>query len=79
MDLADVYGGIKNVGNDDSHNDKRAAYANNGQTIEVKTLSLVDLLKEHNAQWEIDFLSSDAEGSEFEILNAFDWELNSIK
>ena len=77
--LADVYGGIKNFGNDDSHKDKRDAYANNGQTIEVETISLVDLLKEHNAPFEIDYLSIDTEGSEFEILNAFDWEVYSIK
>jgi FkbM family methyltransferase len=76
---ADVYGGIKNFGNDDSHKDKRDAYANNGQTIEVETISLVDLLKEHNAPLEIDYLSIDTEGSEFEILNAFDWESYSIK
>ena len=77
--LADVYGGIKNFGNDDSHKDKRDAYASHGQTIEVETISLIDLLKEHDAPFEIDYLSIDTEGSEFEILNAFDWEAYSIK
>lgn len=77
--LADVYGGIKNLGNDDNHKAKRDAYANNGQVIQVDTISLVDLLNEHNAPREIDYLSIDTEGSEFEILNAFDWESFSIK
>ena len=77
--LADVYGGIKNFGDEDSHNDKRDAYANNGHTIEVETISLIDLLKEHNAPLEIDYLSIDTEGTEFEILNAFDCEAYSIK
>ena len=77
--LADVYGGIKNFGNDDSHKAKRDAYANNGQIIQVDTISLADLLKEHKAPGEIDYLSIDTEGSEFEILNAFDWESYSIK
>ena len=77
--LADVYGGIKNFGDDDSHKNIRDAYANNGQTIEVETISLVDLLKEYNAPLEIDYLSIDTEGSEFEILNTFDWETYSIK
>lgn len=77
--LADVYGGIKNFGNDDSHKEKRDAYANNGQTLEVETISLVDLLKEYNAPSEIDYLSIDTEGTEFEILNAFDWQSFSIK
>lgn len=77
--LADAYGGIKDFGDDDSHKEKRDAYVNNGQTIEVETISLVDLLKKYNAPFEIDYLSIDTEGSEFEILNAFDWEAYSIK
>ena len=39
----------------------------------VKTISLIDLLRKHKAPKHIDYLSLDTEGSEFKILNSFDF------
>jgi FkbM family methyltransferase len=51
-----------------------AASRRGKESYEVRTISLNDLLEEYQAPRIIDYLSIDTEGSEFEILNAFDFE-----
>jgi len=53
----------------DNHKDTRI----NGSSYSVRSISLIDLLLKHNAPKHIDYLSIDTEGSEFEILQAFNF------
>lgn len=59
----------------DMHKNERKS----GKIYQVETISLMDLLIEHNAPTEIDYLSIDTEGSEFEILQNFDFNRYNIK
>lgn len=59
--------------------DWHAGKRNEKTIYKVETISLNNLLSEYNAPFEIDYLSIDTEGSEFEILNAFDFSKYRIK
>ncbi|MGB7259609.1 MAG: FkbM family methyltransferase [Pseudolabrys sp.] len=61
--------------NDFLNHDGRArrGLRSNGTIYPVDTVSLNDLLSEHKAPQQIDYLSVDTEGSEFTILSAFDF------
>jgi len=50
-----------------------------GQKYKVKTITLLDLLDYYQSPKEIDYLSIDTEGSEFEILSVFDFEKYKFK
>lgn len=52
---------------------------NAGVSYAVETISLIDLLATHNAPRKIDYISIDTEGSEFEILSAFDFSAYDVK
>lgn len=63
--------------NPEDHNEDTMRATNRPVTVE--TISLNDLLDEHGAPDEIDYMSVDTEGSEFEILQAFDFERRRVK
>ena len=62
--------------------DPRDGHERNDHTVvKVETVSLIDLLIEGQAPKDVDFLSIDTEGSEYEILSHFDfdqWNLRTI-
>ena len=58
--------------------DSHREFRKHGRKYEVTTISLTDLLDKYSAPRSIDYLSIDSEGSEFEILNAFDFEKYSF-
>lgn len=65
---------LANVGLDDLHKANRSPKS----TYTVSTVSLLDLLDERDAPEYIDFLSLDTEGSELQILEAFDFDRYSF-
>lgn len=60
-------------------NDHFAPVRSVAPRIVVETLSLNDLLAEHEAPRRIDYMSVDTEGSEFEILRAFDFSRYDVR
>ena len=61
-----------------SGHDGQAGVRANGDKYLVETVSLNDLLKRHDCPAEIDYMSVDTEGSEFDILNSFDFTAHKI-
>lgn len=49
------------------------------RSFDVDTISLNDLLDKYNAPADIQFLSIDTEGSEFDILEAYDFQRRRIR
>jgi FkbM family methyltransferase len=68
------YSTIDAYSSSDSHRRARKR----GKTYSVKTISLEDLLRRHHAPKEIDYLSIDTEGSEYEILSGFNFDKYQI-
>ena len=66
---------VDSLSSSDSHREAREK----GRRYPVGTLSLNDLLDKHSAPRAIDYLSVDTEGSEFEILGAFDFGRYDIR
>ncbi len=58
--------------------DSHSAARKKARKYSVDTVSLMDLLIEHDAPKHIDYLSVDTEGSEFEILKAFDFSAYDV-
>ena len=69
------YSTISTFSNSDKHQSKRRNFSQ----YEIETITLNDLLKEYSAPLEIDYLSIDTEGSEYEILKNFDFEKYSFR
>lgn len=62
-----------------SGGDQHSSTRQFGKIYSVETVSLIDLLRAHNAPAQIDYLSIDTEGSEFNILNGFDFDAYDIR
>lgn len=59
--------------------DQHAASRRSSRHYEVETISLNDLMSEHKAPAYPDYLSIDTEGSELDILQAFDFKRHPFK
>jgi FkbM family methyltransferase len=67
---AGVFTSISTFATNDKHADKRAG----GEIFTSRSVSLQDLLDKYHAPLTINFMSIDTEGSELEIINAYDFQ-----
>lgn len=63
----------------DNDPDIRGEELDDAEVITVETARLADVLEEHGAPREIDYLSLDVEGAEWEVLRGFPFEKYSFK
>lgn len=62
-----------------SNGDRHFFERRRGSKYEVSTISLADMLRKNNAPRDIEYLSIDTEGSEYEILSAFPFSEFTIR
>lgn len=67
---------MKEIVPNDVH--ERSGHRAKAEEFSVETVSLNDLLQQNNAPREIDYMSIDTEGSEYEILKNFDFDRYSV-
>ena len=72
IDFTDAGNGLSSI-TYYSQNDSWAGARAGGRVYKVKTISLKDMLDKYNAPSEIGYLSIDTEGSEYDILHAYDF------
>lgn len=77
--LADAFGSIKEFASSDMHKEKRDAYEASAHVITCTSISLHDFLLQHQAPRDIDYVSIDTEGNEFDLLSSFPFEKWNIK
>ena len=65
--------------NDYLDNDNNSKLRKDFKSYEVETISLNDLINEHLDKKQIDYISIDTEGSEFEILKNFDFKKRHVE
>jgi FkbM family methyltransferase len=78
LEFNEPYAGELSTIDEYSQRDQHARQRTAGTHYSVGTISLDDLLRRHEAPRRIDYMSIDTEGSEFNILNNFDFTAYEI-
>jgi FkbM family methyltransferase len=79
--LADAYGASREFAGEDMHKTKRDAYLAAGHVARFTSISLDEFLREHQAPRDIDYISIDTEGSEYDLLSSFpfhEWNIRLL-